>query len=295
MTLSWHIGAMRKWAALALVVALGAGCLDPMRTLDTQFVLIGAGDIASCSSLGDEETAARLDEEDGVVFTLGDNAYPHGSDADYANCYNPTWGRQKWRTRPVPGNHEYETDNGNPYFNYFGAAAGPFGRGYYSYDLGTWHIIVLDSSIDVSAGSVQEQWLRSDLATHRNACALAMWHFPWFSSGNYGREKDLRPLWQALYEYGADVILNGHEHFYERFAPQTPDGGLDPDHGIREFVVGTGGNGHNIFGTVAANSEKRDRTCYGLLKLTLFDGSYTWEFLAAQGGRFFDHGTGACH
>ncbi len=286
---------MRKAVAVAVAVCVGAGCLDPLTTRDPLFVLIGAGDIASCASLGDEETASRLDEEDGTVFTLGDNAYPHGSDQDYANCYNPTWGRQKWRTRPAPGNHEYETSAGTPYYNYFGAAAGPFGRGYYSYELGTWHIIVLNSADDVSAGSPQEQWLRTDLAAHRVSCTLAMWHHPWFSSGNYGREMDLRPLWQALYEADAEIILNGHEHFYERFAPQTPDGQRDPQRGIREFIVGTGGNGQNLFGTVAANSEKRSRDTYGLLKLTLFDGTYTWEFLPVQGGTFFDHGTGVCH
>lgn len=286
---------MRRAVAVAVAVCVGAGCLDPMTTRDPQFVLIGAGDIASCQSVGAAETAARLDEQDGTIFTAGDNAYPHGSALDYATCYAPTWGRHKWRTRPAPGNHEYETAGASAYFDYFGAAAGPAGRGYYSYDLGPWHIVVLNSSDDISAGSPEEQWLRADLAAHRSLCSLAIWHHPWFSSGNYGREVDLRPFWQALYQAGVEIVINGHEHFYERFAPQTPDGQLDPEHGIREFIIGTGGNGLNVFGTIAAHSEKRSRDSYGLLKLQMFDGSYTWEFLPVQGGMFFDHGTGVCH
>jgi acid phosphatase type 7 len=284
----------RPLRLLCLTTAICAGCLDPVPSTDSQFVLIGTGDIASCQSLGDEATAARLDEVNGTVFTAGDNAYFHGTAEEFNECYAPSWGRHKWRTRPAPGNHDYETDSGAPYYNYFGAAAGPAGKGYYSYDLGTWHIIVLNTNLDVSPGSAQEQWLRSDLATHPALCTLAYWHYPLFSSGQYA-EPSIRPLWRALYDAGADVVISGHEHFYERYAPQDPNGEPDPDRGIRQFIVGTGGYGHHRMGVIARNSEIRNTDAYGLIKLTLNDGGYEWEFIPVRGARFFDHGTDVCH
>jgi hypothetical protein len=286
---------MRKPAgAVAVACLIVLACLDPIPAGGPQYVLVGAGDIASCQSLGDEETAARLDEIDGTVFTAGDNAYFHGSEQEFAECYAPSWGRHKWRTRPSAGNHDYETADGAPYYKYFGAAAGDSGKGYYSYDLGAWHIAVINSVIDVSPGSPQEQWLRADLAAHPTLCTLAYWHYPLFSSGLYA-ETFMRSIWQVLYDADADVVISGHEHMYERFAPQTPDGVGDPDRGIRQFTVGSGGYGHHRFGQVAAHSQIRNTDTYGLLKLTLFASGYEWEFVPVRGGRFFDHGTGECH
>jgi len=285
----------RAWRrAIAAVCLLVAGCLEPGPDGSAKDVLIGAGDIASCQSLGDEETATRLDEIDGTVFTAGDNAYFHGSEQEFASCYAPTWGRHKWRTRPAVGNHEYETDGGAPYYRYFGAAAGDSGKGYYSYEIGSWHIIVINSVIDVAPGSPQEQWLRADLASHPTLCTAAYWHYPLFSSGLY-EETVIKPIWQALYEAGADVVISGHDHLYERFAPQTPDGLADLERGIRQFTIGTGGYGHHRVGEVAANSQVRNTDTYGLLKLTLLDGRYEWEFIPVHGGRFFDRGSYDCH
>jgi hypothetical protein len=257
-------------------------------------VLVGAGDIANCSTDGDETTASLLDGIPGTVFTTGDNAYPDGTTADFANCYDPSWGRHKARTRPSAGNHDYHTQGAAGYFSYFGSAAGEPGKGYYSYDLGTWHIIVLDSNIVVGAGSPQEQWLRADLAAHPVPCTLAYWHYPRFSSGIlHGSDSSMHSLWQALYDHGADVVLNGHEHNYERFAPQDPAGVADP-RGIRQFVIGSGGRSHYPFGPPIANSEIRNSNTYGVLKLTLHPTSYDWEFIPEAGKTFTDSGSGTC-
>jgi hypothetical protein len=262
-------------------------------------VLVGAGDIASCSSLGDEATANLLDGIAGTVFTTGDNAYPDGTAAQYANCYDPTWGRHKARTRPAVGNHEYHTAGASAYFNYFGAAAGDPNRGYYSYDLGGWHIVVLNSNCDqvggCGVGSLQEQWLRVDLAAHPAACTLAYWHAPRFSSGIiHGSSRAMATIWQVLYDYGAEVVLTGHEHHYERFARQDANGVADPERGIREFVLGMGGNSHYAFGTPIANSELRNSDTFGVLKLTLHATSYDWQFIPEAGKTFTDAGSEAC-
>jgi hypothetical protein len=259
-------------------------------------VLLAAGDIASCSSSGDEATATLLDGLTGTVATLGDNAYPDGTAADFSDCYDPTWGRHKTRTRPSPGNHEYHTSGASAYFAYFGAEAGPSGRGYYSYDLGAWHIVSLNSSVSMSAGSAQEQWLRADLAASTARCTLAYWHHPRFSSGNvHGSFSGAQPIWQALYDFNADVVLSGHEHDYERFAPQTPTGAADAARGIREFVAGTGGVAHSSGYTPIPNSEVFNATTFGVLKLTLEASSFTWQFLPVAGQSFSDSGTGVCH
>jgi hypothetical protein len=259
-------------------------------------IFVGAGDIAGCSSSGDEATANLLDTIAGTVYTLGDNVYNSGTTTEYNNCYNPSWGRHKARTRPSIGNHDYATLSGGPYYTYFGSNAGEAGKGYYSYDLGAWHIIVLNSNIDVSAGSVQEQWLRGDLAAHANSCTLAYWHHPRFSSGSeHGNNAGMQPLWQALYDANADLILNGHDHDYERFAPQTPSGVADNTRGIREFVVGTGGISHYALGVLKANSQVFNSTSFGVLKLTLYDGGYDWEFVHVPGQTFTDVGSGTCH
>lgn len=277
----------------SLSTAVSARSADP--------VLVGAGDIASCDRTQDEATAQLLDGIEGTVFTLGDNAYSIGSSAQFTDCYAPTWGRHKERTHPAPGNHDYYTAGAAGYYTYFGTAASPQDtdcasdcKGYYAYNLGEWHIIVLNSEIDHSVGSPQEQWLRADLAANPSQCTLAYWHKPLFSSGLHGNNPSVRPLWQALYDYGADVVLNGHDHSYERFAPQTADGELYPAHGLREFVVGTGGAGLYTFPTIRLNSEVRDNTSWGVLKLTLHPTSYDWEFIPVAGHTFQDSGTAVC-
>src|SRR5262245_13985258 len=232
-------------------------------------VLVGAGDIADCGSTGDEATAALLDSIPGTVFTAGDDAYPDGSTTDFANCYDPSWGRHKARTRPSPGNHDYNTNGAAPYYAYFGDNAGPAGRGYYSYDMGAWHIVSLNSETDVSAGSPQVTWLRADLAATTKHCSIAYWHRPRFSSATrHGSDPAMQPLWQALYEYGAEIVIVGHDHNYERFAPQTPTGAADPATGIREFVAGTGGKSIEPGSNPIPNSEVFDATTFRVLKLT---------------------------
>jgi len=267
---------------------------------DHSAILVGAGDIADCKDLsGAEATAKLLDQLLGTVMAVGDLAYPDGSKENFT-CYDKTWGRAKTRTRPAVGNHEFHSTGGTPYFDYFGAAAGDPKTGYYSYELGTWHIIVLNSECqDVGgceAGSPQEKWLRADLAAHPAACTLAYWHKPLFSSGSaHGNDLTVKPLFQALYDANADVVITGHDHDYERFAPQTPDGAADPARGIREFVVGTGGKNHRPFGSPKPNSELRDATAFGVLKLTLKPSAYDWQFIPQEGKSFTDSGSGACH
>jgi acid phosphatase type 7 len=265
-------------------------------------VLVGAGDIASCDDLkGAEATAKLIDGIPGTVFAAGDLAYPNGSEADFANCYEPTWGRFRERTRPAPGNHEYHQHGASAYARYFGAAAGDPAKEYYSYELGAWHIVVLNSECaevgGCNADSQQGKWLRQDLAQHPQGCKLAYFHEPLFSSGGkHGNNPLVRPLWEALYVAGADVVVNGHDHDYERFAPQDPEGHLDENRGIREFVVGTGGkNSHRRLGAVQPNSEARNDDTFGVLKLTLHSHGYDWEFVPEAGKAFRDSGSGVCH
>lgn len=259
-------------------------------------VFVGAGDIAACTTSGDEATANLLDGIAGTVFTLGDNVYDSGTATEFTNCYHPTWGRHKARTKPTPGNHDYVTAGAAGYYGYFGASFGSSTTGYYSYDLGNWHIVALNSSIAREAGSAQEQWLRADLAASTKTCTLAYWHHPRFSSGSgHGNDTSVQPLWQALYDANADVILSGHDHDYERFAPQTPTGVADATRGIREFIVGTGGRSHYGLGTLKANSQVFNGDTHGVLKLTLSAGSYAWQFVPVAGGTFTDSGTGSCH
>ena len=262
---------------------------------ETTAVLVGAGDISLCGSTNDDATAALLGGIDGTVFTAGDNVQILGAALEYTYCYDPSWGKYKSRTRPAPGNHDYYL-GGSAYYDYFGAAAGPAGKGYYSYDLGDWHVVSLNSNCDwvsCSAGSAQETWLRADLAANTRKCTVAYWHHPLYSSS--GGVSNVRPLFQDLYDYGAEIVVNGHNHNYERFAPQNASGALDAAAGIREFVVGTGGYGHSSFGTVAANSQARDSDTFGVLKLTLSAGSYSWEFVPVAGKTYTDTGTGTCH
>jgi hypothetical protein len=243
-----------------------------------------------------------------AVLALGDVQYYCGSLAAFDQVYAPSWGRVLSRTHPVVGNHEYLTSGdvgctqanagATGYFDYFGAAAGIRGQGYYSFDVGAWHLIALNSNCgDVGgcdASTPEGRWLAQDLAAHRNRCTLAYWHIPLFSSGGRAA-RNTQPFWSQLYDAGADLVLTGHDHIYERFAPQRPDGVADAQNGIREFVVGTGGANHTSIASVARNSEVRDVTTFGVLELTLSDGSYAWQFRPQSGGRFTDSGTNACH
>lgn len=264
-----------------------------------QGTLVGAGDIAACGTKGHEQTAALLDTIEGTVITLGDNAYASGTASEFQNCYAPTWGRHKLRTRPAAGNHEYLTQGATGYFEYFGAAAGDRTRGYYSYNVGTWHVIVLNSNCGSIGGcrfgSSQEIWLRSDLASSRSACTLAYWHHPRFNSGFDGDNPQLSDLFFDLYQSGADLLLAGHSHDYERFLPMDPQGRRDDQNGITQIVVGTGGIGFTPFGSPRPNSVVRDNTTFGVIRLDLYERGYEWRFVPVASGKFSDAGSGLCH
>lgn len=289
---------------LALVLASGVSS-RPVEA-PTRLV-VAAGDIATCPGGQQAATAALVDAlvpattrlSTAVVAVLGDNAYEQGTKDDYLGCYDPSWGRHKARTRPAVGNHEYLTPGAEGYFDYFGAAAGDRDRGYYSYGLGAWHVVVLNSNCGAiggcQAGSAQETWLRADLAAHPTACTLAYWHHPRFSSGAvHGSNPSLADLWKALVDAGAEVALAGHEHFYERFAPLDAAGNPAPL-GLRSFIVGTGGRTLYPFATPLPGSEARDNATFGVLRLTLRPTSYDWQFVPAPPGSFTDSGSAACH
>jgi calcineurin-like phosphoesterase family protein len=272
---------------------------------DQAFVLVGAGDIASCKNLeGATATAKLLEQIPGTIFAAGDLAYESGSPYEFEHCYGPTWGRFKSRTKPALGNHEYHKGSAQGYFDYWGEQAGPRDKGFYSYELGAWHIVVLNTNCGVKelggcgAGSPQETWLKADLAAHSHACILAYGHHALFSSGifrSHAAHPELKQFWEDLYAAHADLVLAGHEHSYERFAPQDPERNADPEHGIREIVAGTGGRSHDLLGFATPNSEVRDWDTYGVLKLTLAPEKYTWEFIPEEGKTFSDSGSGVCH
>jgi len=260
-------------------------------------ILVGAGDIADCGRDSDAKTADLVDAIEGTVFTAGDNAYPIGSSADFRDCYEPTWGRFLARTRPAPGNHDHLTRL-DGYLGYFGAAATPEGTVWYSYDLGTWHIIVLDSNCNPAGGcgpdSKQGRWLSADLEASAALCTLAIWHHPRWSSGEHGSNGAVAPFWRALFDAGADVVVNGHDHDYERFKPQDPDGRVDQDRGLREFVVGTGGTSLRSFDTTANNSALRVAGIHGVIRFELQPAGYGWRFISTT-GELTDSGQGSCH
>ena len=291
-----------------IVVALGAlvaglvlaGVLrDTVVAPDPPAVLLAAGDIASCDGGGDEATALLLDRVHGTVAALGDMVYPDGTADEYRECFDPTWGRHRDRIRPVPGNREYRTDGASPYFEYFGEAAGDPAKGYYGFDVGSWHVVGLNTECEPAGGcgeeSPQYEWLREELANSMARCTVALMHTPRFSSGSRGESLWLQPMWQLLFDAGVDLVLSGDDHHYERFAPQGPGGALDPDHGIRQFVVGTGGIGLNPVGPPLPNSEAQNSDSHGLLRLELHPTSYEWQFLPVQGRTFTDAGSGSCH
>jgi acid phosphatase type 7 len=298
-----------RWLPRALVFGLmggasingcGGGDGSPLEPepLPAEVILV-AGNIATCGTTNDEGTGAILDTLAGTIFTLGDNVFPNGSADAYSACYDPSWGRHKARTYATLGNHEYLSGNAGASFDYFGDRAGPRDRGYYSRDLGNWHIIVLNVS-DMMAfeeGSAQDQWLQADLAANSKACTLAMWHNPrFFSSDAVGWTSDafVTFLWERLYAAGVDLVLNGHQHHYERFPPMTPTGTPDANRGIREINVGTGGESTQMPVAIAQHSEVRS-DAFGLLKLTLDAGSYSWEFVPTVPGQLIDTGSGTCH
>ncbi len=263
-------------------------------------VLLGAGDICRIDYISKARATAAIveatleDDPEAIVFTLGDNSNQEGTAAQYAVCFDVTWGAFKSRIRPTVGNHDQYTSNGAPYYAYFGAAAGPVGKGYYSYDAGPyWHVIVLNAICSKAGGcgsaSPQDQWLAADLDANKGKHIIAMWHVPSFSSGHHGSTGAYRSWWDALYAAGAEIVLSGHDHDYERFARQSPAGVKDPE-GIRQFVVGTGGAAHSPILIVKANSEVRNSLTYGVLKLTLMPHSYAWEFLPVAGSSFTDSG-----
>jgi len=314
---------VRAWVGLAAAGGLIAACggptapITPPPTLPTPTpepsypVVAAAGDIACGVPLGGNscrqaDTALRvIDSAPDVVLPLGDLQYESGVYADFINVYDATWGRFREKTRPVPGNHEYLTPNAQGYFDYFdglsaaSGAAGDRDKGYYSFDLGDWHIIALNSNCGqvrgCERGSPQELWLRADLVTHHRPCTLAYWHHARFSSGPNGNHLQVEPLWMDLYDGGVDVVLNGHDHDYERFAPQTPQGLADEARGMREFVVGTGGRNLTRFVSEQPSSEARSDATFGILRLRLRPDTYEWEFVPIAGQTFADRGLGVCH
>lgn len=282
------------------VIACGSDLKLPSAPgpLDDVAVLIGAGDIAVCGTGGSMATGRLLDAQSGTIFIPGDIAYPDGTAEQFRDCYDPAWGRHKDRTRPAPGNHEYGSPGAAPYFAYFGANAGPAGLGYYKYRKGPWQVFSLNSNTESGARMGQVEWLGRELAAPgASTCTVAYFHHPRFSSGSHGVVPPMpvvTEIWRVLYSAGADVVISAHEHFYERFAAQTPDGGADPQYGIRQFIVGTGGAPLTQPVRRVANSETVLST-FGLLRLTLDSESYRWEFLSADGGAILDSGTGQCH
>jgi hypothetical protein len=253
-------------------------------------VFVGAADISSCSNNNDELTAQLLDAIPGTVFVAGDNAYESGTLTEYTNCYDPTWGRHKARTKPVPGNHEYQTANATGYFQYFNNIPA-----YYAFNLGSWRIYALNSEIDVSATSAQAAWLQNDLAANPSQCVLAYWHKPRWSSGStHGSNAAMQTLWQILYNADAELVLNGHEHNYERFGEMNTSGAAASP-GLREIVVGTGGINHYNFGTILPASQVRNPSTFGVLKLILHTSSYDWQFIPVAGSGFTDSGSTNCH
>jgi hypothetical protein len=286
--------------ALALVACTVDHAL-PLLPTDGGETLIAAGDIAQCGrsgyvGTGAEATARLIDSLPGTVLAVGDLAYPNGTESEFRGCYEPTWGRFKDRTKPTAGNHEHNTSGAAPYYAYWGGQAGAVGEGFYSFELRAWHIIALNSNIlDGPLKSKQEEWLAADLERHPTHCALAFFHHPRFSSGGHGNDPRLDTLWRTLYLRGVDVILGGHDHDYERFAPQDPDGHRDEQRGIREFVVGTGGARLTSFPWIQPNSEVRIKGEHGILRMTLWADTYQWEFLSAPDARLLDTGRGRCH
>ncbi len=295
MAFSFRLG-FTALGLLALATALYG------RAAPGSVTLLAAGDIADCQISGDEQTAKLIDQlletrPDATVAALGDLVYPSGSLERYQQCYGPNWGRFLTRTRPAIGNHDVQADGGKGYYAYFGARAGKLGQGYYSYELGAWHVVVLNSNcglLGCGTDAAQIRWLEADLKAHPAACTLAYWHHPRYSSGPHGSSLAVKPFFAALYAAGADVVLSGHDHLYERFAPMDADAGLDAAQGIRQFVVGTGGESHYHLRREQSGSQVRLENMDGILQLTLKSGGYDWRFVNTAGAEK-DAGSASCH
>jgi len=296
---------------VSLIVTDNKGAKDTASTtagiaIEHGAVLIGAGNIATCGTTNDDKTAQIIDAlPNAAVFTTGDNVFEHGNDSEYVSCYGPSWGRFLSRTHPTLGNHDYDngSSDGAGSFQYFGDRI-PAGTGYYSYDVGTWHVIVLNDKGGTDPNNpgldqAQMAWLQSDLDQHQNQkCTIAMWHVPLFQSSNtpnWTVNPGHKPIWDMLYAAGVEIVLNGQQHNYERFAPMTPAGDVDSTNGIREFNVGTGGESVDNF-TVAIHPHSEVRAAaFGVLKLSLKPDSYDWQFVPIDGATFSDSGSGTCH
>jgi acid phosphatase type 7 len=289
--LLWNCGSSSPQSPTTPSPLPGGGGSPPATAVTVD--IVAAGDIGECG-FGSARTAQQLDALPGILLALGDLAYMQGSMANFRDCYDPTWGRHMDRTRPVPGNHEYESPGASAFYDYFGGLAGPRGQGYYAFNAGSWRIIALNSELPATPGSPQAVWLRNELETIKPACTLAYWHRPLFSSGPNGSQRDATVvgLWRALEEFGVDVVLNGHDHMYERFAPQDVDGRARTN-GIRQFIAGTGGAHLYTPGAPKANSEQR-ASVYGILAISLAPNAYHWNFAAADNS-YRDTGSGACH
>jgi hypothetical protein len=256
------------------------------------------GTAGECHMKATSDLLGTIDPD--KILVLGDSQYENAAFSKYAGSFTPTWGRFKAKMRPAIGNHEYLTSGAGGYFQYFGASAGDPSKGYYSWDLGDWHLIALNSECShipggCSATGAQVAFIKADLAAHPATCTLAYWHEPRFSSGNHGDNAGVGPLWDALYAGGADVILNGHDHTYERFAPMNPAGTADAAKGIREFVAGTGGRSHYAIHARRATSQVANGDTFGVLKMTLHATGYDWQFVPEPGKTFADSGSGTCH
>jgi chitodextrinase len=297
-----HLGTTAKAVGDPVIAAAGDIACDPTNSNFNG----GNGSSSSCAQKATSDLLLGI--APAAVLNLGDNQYYCGGLPAYQQSYDPSWGRLKSITHPSVGNHEFLTSGGTGcdasnagatgYYSYFGSAAGSKGQGYYSYDVGTWHLIALNSNCGdaggCSATSPQGKWLENDLATHSNYCTLAYWHIPLYSSGGRANNNS-KTFWTSLFNHDADLIISAHDHTYERFAPQDPNGNLNTTRGIREFIVGSGGANHTSFTTIFPNSEVRNSDTFGVLKLTLHPTSYDWQFMPVPGKTFTDSGTQACH
>lgn len=257
-------------------------------------VVLIAGDVAQCDTPGAQRTGQLIQSLPYPVLAAGDLAYPDGSAENFARCYAPHWGGFKERTYPAPGNHDYRTTDAAGYFNYFGTRAGADRKGYYSFDLGAWHILSLNSNRELEADAAQLQWIEADLRRNRQRCVLAYWHHPRFSSGPHGPQGRVQAIWALLHKHGVSVVVAGHDHIYERLAPMNAQGEADPARGMRSFVVGTGGAKHYPIEKRHPLSEVADGQTWGVLKMTLNDTGYAWEFLPVAGQTLRDSGSAQC-
>lgn len=271
----------------------------PAPTVDVPAILWAVGDAATCRSQNDDAVAAFLAQQPGTIALLGDVVYERGTAEEFRNCFDPLFGSVKERIHPAIGNHEYGSRDARPYFDYFGASAGLPGQGWYSYDLGAWHVVVLNSNCKPAGGcdetSPQYQWLRADLAAHPTRCTLAYWHHPRWSSGEHGNFESMQPIWELLSRTGVDLVLSGHDHDYERFQPLDANGHPDPEQGIVQFVVGTGGRSLRPIQHRLPTSATATDQAYGVLRLELFSDHYTWQLVTVSGTPFTDSGRAACH